>query len=153
MIGWDHYIRGRVSLSWNHDIVHQLCDTRIPHITAEQWVAVLISINWKHIIALWLQRNLDNFGSTDSVRQAWRKIKMIQTIKNLQNSHRYSVPPSIKILIDASESTLEEMTEEQIADYLYSVKTLTKNYKEQQARSIQMYILHKDKQELDPGEP
>jgi hypothetical protein len=77
---------------------------------------------------------------------------MIRTIINLQKTHRYLVPPSIKTLIDARENTLEEMTEEQIADYLYSVKTLTKHYKKQQIQSIRTYFPHKGKQELDPSE-
>jgi hypothetical protein len=102
--------------------------------------------------SIWLQRNLDNLGSTDSERQARRKTVMIRTIRDIQNTHQYSLPPSIKTIIDASEDTLEEMTEEKLTNYLFSVKTLTKNHNKQQAQSIRTYFIHKDKQELDPGE-
>jgi hypothetical protein len=44
-IWWNHYIRGRISLSWRDEINHHLWLNQITHIKADQWVADLISIN------------------------------------------------------------------------------------------------------------
>jgi hypothetical protein len=54
--------------------------------------------------------------------------------------------------MDTSKDTLEEMSETQLTDYLFSMHTLTRKYRKQKSDSICQYFPHKDKRDLDPGE-
>jgi hypothetical protein len=54
-IGWDHFIRGRLALLWGRNINDHLQQNRIINITAEQWGADFICINWRFFNLLWHQ--------------------------------------------------------------------------------------------------
>jgi hypothetical protein len=61
------------------------------------------------------------------------------------------LPASQRILIDADDETLEELTEGQLKSYLYGAKLLLKSHNKPRIKGIRKYFLCRDKSELDPG--
>jgi hypothetical protein len=72
-LGWDHFIRGRLSLKWERIIKSHLQRNGISNITAEQWGSDLLQINWEHIIELWLQGNIEVHESSEAEQTERRK--------------------------------------------------------------------------------
>jgi hypothetical protein len=60
-----------------NEINHHLQLNQIANIKADQWATDLIGINWKYVITIWLQHNIDYVGSTELERQARRKMTLI----------------------------------------------------------------------------
>jgi hypothetical protein len=109
-IGWDHFIQGRISTSWGDVIKHHLQNQGIKNTTAKQWVTSLISINWKHINALWIQRNKEMLGDTVTDQCEKRKQKLIGRIMLLQQQYP-DLPASQRMLIDADHEMFLELSE------------------------------------------
>ena len=65
-IGWEHFMRGRITMQWGDLINHHLKDNKIQpeEMDAEQWGMKLININYKHVLELWDLRNVEVFGTT-----------------------------------------------------------------------------------------
>jgi hypothetical protein len=63
--GWAQFLRGRSTITGGGESVNNhLHKRKITNITAEQWGVTLVSINWRYIIAFWLQRNEEQQGTT-----------------------------------------------------------------------------------------
>ena len=65
-IGWEHFMRGRITMQWGDLINHHLKDSKIQpeEMDAEQWGTKLININFKYVLELWDLRNEEVFGKT-----------------------------------------------------------------------------------------
>jgi hypothetical protein len=84
-------MRGKeLTTKWEHLIKTHLRRNEIVNITAEQWGADLIRITWDHIIAIWLQRNIEIHGSSETEQTERRKKKLIDEIKTIQQQHSQS---------------------------------------------------------------
>jgi hypothetical protein len=81
-IGWDHFIQGRMSMTWVELIIRQLETKNIKNQKAEQWGTDLIIIYWKNILNMWNQRNVEVLGSTEEEKQEQRKRILIKVKKN-----------------------------------------------------------------------
>jgi hypothetical protein len=53
IIGWQHFIRGRLSFEWGKAISSQLSTDQFHHMSAEKWAADLLYINWQYILRIW----------------------------------------------------------------------------------------------------
>jgi hypothetical protein len=73
LIGWDQFIRGRITMSWSEIINNHLEERKIKNINAEQWGTDLLSINWRFVIRMWNQRNQEVLGSTETEKEERRK--------------------------------------------------------------------------------
>jgi hypothetical protein len=124
-IGWDHFIQGRMSMTWGELIKRQLEIRSIKNQKAEQWGTDLISIHWKNILNMWNQRSIEVSGSTEEEKQERRKRILNQSKKTIQQKYP-DFPQSSKDLIDASEDALAELMEVQLIAYLHGAKTITK---------------------------
>jgi hypothetical protein len=61
--GWQHFIRGRVSIEWGNIINNHISQWKTLNINAEQWCAKLLAINWNHISSMWTVRNQEVKGA------------------------------------------------------------------------------------------
>jgi hypothetical protein len=150
-IGWDHFMRGRLVISWEAIIKEHLRQYQIKNTNAEQWAIEMLNINWKHILAIWNQRNKETLGDTEEEKQERQKNTLIRQIQNLQQKHP-NIPQTHRDLIDATEETLVELTEAQLAAYLHGANIITKIHMRSRQIGIRKYLLRKDRSELDPGE-
>lgn len=59
-IGWDHFIKGRLSKKWHRILPNTLqYKPSSKHLLKpEQWAKQMICINWKYVLELWNNRNL-----------------------------------------------------------------------------------------------
>ena len=64
-IGWDQFIKGRISLEWSalirfeyskHQVIQQSATQRPKYRTPETWAKGLIVLNWEFVNLLWEQR-------------------------------------------------------------------------------------------------
>jgi hypothetical protein len=56
-IGWRHFLKGRLTITWGEIINNHIAANEIPSSSAEQLGIKLIQLNWKHILQLWYTRN------------------------------------------------------------------------------------------------
>jgi hypothetical protein len=82
---------------------------------------VLVGINWKYIIAIWLQRNEEQQGATASEKTQRIKRKLIRKIQSIQRKNQ-KMPHRQWILINAPDNTLQGVTEDQLEAYLYGAQ-------------------------------
>jgi hypothetical protein len=70
-IGWEHFMRGHMTIKWGH-LISQHISTQPQHkIAAKKWGAKPIAINWKYILQLWQQRSEELHGiSTEQTEQS-----------------------------------------------------------------------------------
>jgi Rps23 Pro-64 3,4-dihydroxylase Tpa1-like proline 4-hydroxylase len=50
LIGWRHFILGRMSIEWGHIINRHLDEASITNTNAEKWGADLLRIHWKQVL-------------------------------------------------------------------------------------------------------
>jgi hypothetical protein len=163
-IGWHHFVRGRVAMEWGHIINDHIAQSKTTKITAEQWCAQLLAINWKHILLLWQVRNTEVHGSTKEEATLIQKTKLIEEIIYLRNKYP-DIQFNTRQLINKSRAELELLPVGMVATYLYSVKLVItahrKHAKNARSNTISQYfppsipMTHKnpeDKSDLDPGE-
>ena len=79
IIGWDHFLRGRLSLVWAHLAQFHLETQGISNIcmSAERWGRRIISINWIGVLSLWECRNSEEHGDTQEEQTIKSKAKLI----------------------------------------------------------------------------
>jgi len=67
-IGWDQFLRGRISKDWTHAI-HTYYVDRQPgdSYNPEQWMRTTIAAIWKFSLTMWRQRNLDKHGVDSAI--------------------------------------------------------------------------------------
>jgi hypothetical protein len=73
-IGWDHWFRGRLSVTWgvlyNHDLL--VANHGMRNQTAESWARQLVEITWSFVLRNWTIRNElehDTHGDVDLNRR------------------------------------------------------------------------------------
>jgi hypothetical protein len=161
-IGWEHFMRGHMTIKWGH-LISQHISTQPQHkIAAKKWGAKPIAINWKYILQLWQQRSEELHGiSTEQTEQShqWSMIEEIQYIESgLQN-----IPFDIANLINLSIEEVRKLPIQALKAYLYGAKLVARSMRSKTSQSqpslhqilAQMPpMFHKDptdKRELDPG--
>jgi hypothetical protein len=152
-LGWDQFLRGRLTIMWGGIINNHLQRRKITNITTAQWGVTLLSINWKDIIAIWLQRNEEQQGATALEKSHQNKWKLIAKIKLLQWTNQ-RLPHRQWVLIIAQEDTLQDMMEDQLETYWYGAppaQLLTDFWTLTDHVDIRQFFVCKDKIELDPG--
>jgi hypothetical protein len=67
--GWDHFIQGRMVISWSMILNETIHQNQIKNTNSEQWVTDLHSINWKYILSLWNHRNTETLGAATTKQE------------------------------------------------------------------------------------
>jgi ribonuclease HI len=165
IIGWRHFIRGRISIYWGKAISLHLAKEKLHQISAEKWAAALFHINWKHILKIWRERCTETHGNnpTDveqkTKNQYLEHIRYIQTIN--QNLHHSTYDWILEDIED-----LRKYTSKNLQTWLYGAKIISRhnqsNIKQQLQINRQNTTWHNsriqlsdkkiEKGDLDPGE-
>ena len=88
-IGWDHFVRGRLSIQWSYLCQHYLDQHNISStkMTSDRWGRQLISINWESVLKLWERRNIEEHGDTTEEQNVITKNKLLLEAKNIQDAN------------------------------------------------------------------
>jgi ribonuclease HI len=164
-IGWRHFIRGRLSIAWGTTINHHFTNNKIPHITAENWAAGLLHINWRHILKIWRERCLEMHGNNPEEIEQKTKERYLIDIQHIQSiNQNVSNSQHDWILDDIDELRLS--SSKNLQTWLYGAKIISRN---NQLNIKQQQRLHRNnslwqstkfkppdepitKSDLDPGE-
>jgi hypothetical protein len=120
-IGWEHFLRGRMTIEWGHQINQHISTQPQHNITAEQWGAKLIAINWKYILKLWQQRNEEIHGTSIEQTEQSRQRLMIEEIQYIKSGLQ-NIPFDIANLINLSIEELRKLPIQALKAYLYGAK-------------------------------
>ena len=75
-IGWDHFVRGRITIEWGEIINLHLQLNQITNYTAEQWGSKILAINWTFILQIWSLHNEETLGKAKEEVLNKRKVKV-----------------------------------------------------------------------------
>jgi hypothetical protein len=137
LIGWRHFIRGRISIEWGKILSQHLVTEKLNQISAEKWAADLLYINWKHILKMWRDRCVKLHGNTpDAIEQNTknRSLHEIQYIQSINQNLNHS--PNDWLLEDIDE--LRNYTNKQLQTWLYGAKIISKNNQQQIKQQLQL---------------
>ena len=161
-IGWDQFIRGRISIEWGHIINEFMSTSDKKDFKAETWGANLLSINWKYIIKIWAVRCDDIHGRTNNEANIINKQKMIEEIAYIQEMNRELLLQDIEWLHEDIEiiKTYDNIA---VESWLYGAKLVAKinqrklkdREKHNRSKGKTTNIFggkSKDRRDLDPGE-
>ena len=83
-IGWENFIRGRVSKRWlKIQIKHLKRIDKYDVKRSPKWTNTLIHTVWTHVLLLWFQRNQDKHGHDETTRREKQEEKTILEIHRL----------------------------------------------------------------------
>jgi hypothetical protein len=125
-IGWQHFVRGRMTIEWCHHINIHLANQTKHKITAEQWGSSILTINWKYILQLWDQRNSELHGTSPEITEVSRRKSMIEEIQYIQ-SGLLNVSFNIVSLINQPTEELKKLSIQALEAYLYGAKIVAKS--------------------------
>jgi hypothetical protein len=165
MIGWRHFIRGRMSIEWGKTISNHLFDEKLYHISAEKWAADLFSLNWKHILKIWKERCLEVHGDNPTVIEQNIKQRYFEEIQHIQSINQ-NLNHSNHDWILANLEDLQHYSSQNLQTWLYGAKIISRDnqqrLKQQKLLNSQNQIWHNnnskpidepiEKGDLDPGE-
>jgi hypothetical protein len=87
-IGWRHFIRGRLSITWGTIINYHLAHNNITDTNAENWGEQIASLNWDYVLRLWNTRNQELHGVDKNEQEQRKKQYMISELRHIQHSIR-----------------------------------------------------------------
>jgi hypothetical protein len=126
-IGWDHFIKGRISREWASFINHALKETdqATKYYTSETWGTDIISLSWKFVLAIWQQRNLDTHGTTSKEKSDKSKERLMNEALWIQEQNR-NIQGEDRDYILTTPELLENMLPSNLQAWLRNVKILIK---------------------------
>jgi hypothetical protein len=86
-IGWEHFVRGRISISWGNIVNKQLSGTT-DNFNTEAWGSKLVSINFKYILLLWEHRCKEEHGKNAEEIEYNLKRKLLEEIYHIRDKFR-----------------------------------------------------------------
>jgi hypothetical protein len=165
-IGWNHFIRGRLSIEWGNIVQSHLETNQIKNMSAEKWGSDLLFINWKHILKIWRERCEEVHGKTPEQIEKSSKARLLEEIRHIQSSNTNLAHSEHNWILEHID-TLSEYNSKTLASWLYGAKIISKinktkmqyHYKQNTARhlysnSTNIIPLDKKirKEDLDPGD-
>jgi hypothetical protein len=124
-IGWDHFIRGRLLITWGQIVNDHMVHNGITSTTAEKWGSALTKLNWEYVLRILTKQNEELHGLTKEYQDRLQKQDMTAELKQLQQEH-LDMPHIQRRLISASEERMKEMTKFRLASYLAGARILAK---------------------------
>jgi hypothetical protein len=164
-IGWQHFIRGRLSIEWGYIISSHLEQEQIHHTNAEKWAADLLYINWRHILKMWRERCIDVHGSNPEQIEQNTKDRILEEIGDLQANNTDIMQTSFS-WIQEDIATLRDYSSSNLKTWLYGAKIISRQNQQQMKNQRHQNSLHQlwhcerqkpidtpiEKGDLDPGE-
>ena len=148
-IGWDHFVRGRLSITWgiliNETITKQDFD-------AEKWGTKIIDINFKYLILLWEHRCLIEHGTTDEEQESKLKTKLLNEIMHMQQTSHPRNDNDAKIIHHDFEA-LRKLNSNQLQDWIVGARIIYTICKQKISNSSMLFTDAAMCQEIevDPG--
>ena len=136
-IGWDQFIRGRISLKWsimirhayqqiNHERLHTNNNTQKRRIlTPESWAKGLISLNWEFVNLLWEDRINSVKSHEDGNELQPSNYFLLQTATYKLYNHRLRNPSDIAWLVK-SHDEISKMSSKQLQLWINNIDLLNK---------------------------
>lgn len=113
-IGWDQFIRGRITMEFGYLINRHLHTSNDTSTTAEEWATKLILINFKFILKIWEQRKREEHGCNPTDIKSKKKLRFLEEIRHILESFPYwsvvdrgTLPESIAELEQKTSHQLE----------------------------------------------
>jgi hypothetical protein len=161
-LGWNHFIRGRISIEWGHIINDHKTNTETKDFKAETWGANLLHINWKYIIQLWAVRCEAVHGTNNNEANIIIKERMLEEIRHIQASNRELLLRDIEWLHEDMQ-TIDKYDNKALETWIYGAKIVArinqrkikareKSNKKKRSETSMFVGKTKDKRDLDPGE-
>jgi hypothetical protein len=161
-LGWDQFIRGKISIEWGSIINEHMSNSDKKDFKAETWGASLLSINWKYIIKIWSVRCEDIHGRTTNEANIINKGKMIEEIAYIQEMNRELLLKDIECLHEDIE-IIKTYDNHAVESWLYGAKLVAKinqrklkdraKYNRTKGKTTNIFGgKSKDRRDLDPGE-
>ena len=148
-IGWDHFVRGRISLTWgaivNDLLIKQQFDT-------EAWGTKIIDINFKYLLLFWEHLCNNEHGTTKEEQESKLKTKLLNEISHMQQSSCPRNDNDAKILHQNFEE-LSNLDCRQLQDWMVGARIIYRICKKKISNIPTYYndvILHTEL-ERDPG--
>jgi hypothetical protein len=165
IIGWRHFIRGRVSIKWGTIINNHLSRERLPNMTAEKWASDLFYINWKHILRIWRERCTEIHGNNQFEIEHNKKNRCLEEIRYIQSINMNLIHSNHDWIHEDIEE-LRNHTSQQLQTWIYGAKIISNNNQQKLKKQVksnrQNQIWHRkkfkppdeqiEKGDLDPGE-
>ena len=136
-IGWDQFIRGRITSEFGYLINRHLHCTNNTSTTAEEWATQLLMINFKFNLKMWEKRKQEEHGTTPRDIEAKKKRRFLEEIRHIQEKYSYwsvvdreTLPESI--------SELEQKTSHQLELWLVTARIFHSAYLREPIRNSEI---------------
>jgi hypothetical protein len=124
-IGWRHFIRGRLTMTWGKIIRNYMMENNNKD-TSKQWCIKLVKINWTHVLQMWEQRNHGVHDETPEQQNMKKKVEMIEELQEIQQDNT-EMAPSARALINIETERIHKMNN-QLETFLYGERIVAKVY-------------------------
>jgi hypothetical protein len=151
-IGWQHFVRGRVSIDWGAIINVHLQTNKITNITAEQWGSKMLAINWKFILQIWSIRNEETLGKTNEDVLNKRRAKVLVELQHISATNQDIAGDNADIL-NVNMEEYQKMNANQVETILYSARILAKINKRKRKELIEKNKKIEFKRIYSEGDP
>ena len=163
VIGWGHFLRGRISKTWGDMILHEYSkssglnrlDKSKPrkHRTPETWATGLIMTNWEFVIKMWENRNESHKQTPIGVEPIDNHYFVLQSALTALRSNNITNPHD-KLLIMKSESDIAKLSTNQIKVWHANLQILNKiNILENETGPSEPTMNPEDDNETGTSEP
>ena len=149
-IGWDHFVRGRISITWgnllNDTITKQQFD-------AEKWGTQIIDINFKYLLLFWEQRCMNEHGTTSEEQESKLKTKLLNEILHMQQTSYPRNENDAKIIHHDFEA-LSKLNSNQLQDWIVGASIIYNICKKKISNISILYpdaIMCQEIEIVDPG--
>jgi hypothetical protein len=120
MIGWDHFVRGRISITWGNLINDTITKQEFD---AEKWGTKIIDINFKYLLLFWEHRCLNEHGTTGDEQESKLKTKLLNEIMHMQQTSLPRNDNDAKILHHDFEA-LRKLNSNQLQDWIVGARII-----------------------------
>jgi hypothetical protein len=125
-IGWDQFLRGRITLDWRHAIATYYNERRPgPSFTPDQWLRTTIKAIWTFSLTIWRARNLEFHGDNGSLSQERiRRVTALQATAMYQDTIGNVTQPDSAILHRHNIATILNWTKQHLDAYLATAEVI-----------------------------
>ncbi len=150
-IGWDHLLRGRISLKWS--AAYQLCTGTNDAVWTELWAKNLVRAIWAYSKSLWEYRNGEVHGHTleeEKLREKERLQSQVEEEFSLYHKDPFIVSPQFAYLF--TRKTKEErqwLDRDALSSWLHTVAEAIShrlNFRQSLTKLSTRFFKHKKRQ-------
>jgi hypothetical protein len=146
-IGWEHFLRGRLSQCWRQVFISYLpWQDKKRETKADTWLWKVIHAFWDYSFSIWEARNLTVHGRTETAKEGKLLKTLKREVKTLYQSFAtdpHMVPQSRKNLFDKPQDYLLQLPTSYIHCWLLSVREAieTRKFRANKQKSRQCQLM------------